>query len=78
MVERVWLAASRLIAKERPDLETEKAKVTRDLAAAEESLSRYFAAFEDGSMDPKACAPRVAALRAPGGRPEGTSNAPRG
>ena len=63
MVERVWMAASRLIAKERPDLETERGKVVRDLAAADESLSRYFAAFEDGSMDPKACAPRVAALR---------------
>ena len=63
MVERVWMAASRLIAKERPDLETEKGKVTRDLAAAEEGLDRYFRAFEDSSMDPKACAPRVAALR---------------
>jgi site-specific DNA recombinase len=63
MVKRVWLAVNRLIAKERPDLETERAKVDRDLAKGEEQLDRYFAAFEDASMDPKACAPRVAALR---------------
>jgi site-specific DNA recombinase len=63
MVERVWAAAGRLIAAERPELEAERGKIGRDLDRAEEQLERYFRAFEDGSMDPKACAPRVDALR---------------
>jgi hypothetical protein len=56
-------AAGRLIAAERPDLEAERGKVARDLDRAGEQLERYFLAFEDASMDPKACAPRVEALR---------------
>ena len=63
MVERVWAAAGRLIAAERPELEAESGKIARDLDRADEQLERYFRAFEDGSMDPKACAPRVDALR---------------
>jgi hypothetical protein len=50
MVQRVWAAAGRLIAAQRPELEIESGKVGRDLDRAEEQLEP-FRAFEDASMD---------------------------
>ncbi|MEP7029211.1 MAG: recombinase family protein, partial [Candidatus Eisenbacteria bacterium] len=63
MVERVWREAQRLIEKERPEIEAEAGKVERDVARAEEQLDKYFLAFEDGTMKPGDCAPRVEGLK---------------
>ncbi|MEP7216644.1 MAG: recombinase family protein, partial [Anaerolineaceae bacterium] len=63
MVERVWREAQRLLARERPEIVAETGKVERDLARAEEQLEKYFLAFEDGTMKPDDCAPRVEGLK---------------
>src|SRR5688572_10470327 len=63
-VDLVWQEARRLLAEERPEIESEMTKVGSETARARERLVRYFEAFEAGTMNPDDCRVRIEDLNA--------------
>jgi site-specific DNA recombinase len=63
-VESVWAEANRMLTEGKPEVEAELLKAKNDAVAVQERLDRYFAAFEDGSMDSVSCRARIGELNA--------------
>jgi site-specific DNA recombinase len=58
-VEDVWQEASRLLGAEKPDIETELAKVERERAKTAGLRDKYFAAFEAGTLKAELCGQKI-------------------
>lgn len=59
LLEEIWESAQKKLAGNGPAIDEEVKSIDDKLARGQDTLNKYFRAFEDGSMNPVACSQRI-------------------